>query len=86
MKKQIAWIDKDRKEYEMRDLTDDHLKNVLNLISRGGGHDDFVNKEVIISLYREGVARGIKIRFGLKELIEQRLRCYGGIIGTHATW
>jgi hypothetical protein len=69
----IAWINVNHTKYRMKDISNLHLKNILNLLYRGGGHDYFITVDKITNLYNEANKRGIRLNFNLPELIESRM-------------
>jgi chromatin remodeling complex protein RSC6 len=71
--KNIAWINVDHAKYRMKDISNLHLKNILNLLYRGGGHNYFITVDKITNLYNEANKRGIKLDFNLTKLIESRM-------------
>lgn len=66
---EIAWIDKDRKEYLMRDIQDSHLLNILRFMCRGNGHLWFLTETRIRSLFDEADRRGLKHRCDIHEAL-----------------
>ena len=72
----IAWIDKNRKEYRLNEITDSHLLNLLTYVYKGGGWDSFVNLESMERLYDESLKRKLNYHIGkytYMENIRQRI-------------
>lgn len=57
---EVAWIDKDKREYRMRDIQDSHLLNILRFICRGNGDPSFVTDDRIRALFDEADRRKLK--------------------------
>lgn len=67
----IAWIDTNMKAYFLKDLTDEHLQNILNfMFYEDGGYPFFITKRVMKNLYKESVRRKIAVDFSKTELIK----------------
>ena len=72
----VIWIDKNRKEYELMDISDSYLINILNHVYNGGGWDSFVDIKTMERLYDESVKRKLKINIGKYEymkVVEERI-------------
>lgn len=64
-----AWIDINTREYKLCNITDSHLLNILNFITRGGGYDSFMSVEVIERLYNEAIKRELKPHYSLNRTL-----------------
>ena len=59
-----AWIDKNRKDYSMDEITNSHLVSILNHVYKGGGWDSFVRVEAMERLYDESLNRKLNFHIG----------------------
>lgn len=66
---EVAWIDKEGKEYRMRDIQDSHLLNILRFVCRGKGHSWFLTESKIRSLFEEADRRGLKHRYNIHDAL-----------------
>lgn len=60
---EVAWIDRYNKEYQMRDIEDRHLLNILSFMCRGKGHVWFLTDDKINALFSEATHRGLKFKY-----------------------
>lgn len=75
----IFWIDKYDKKYKSSDVSDRHLLNIINYITKGGGYLFFLNHQVIDDIYDEAIIRGLKPkhrRSELKDKYDERMSEY----------
>lgn len=69
----IAWLNIDREPFTLKEISNVYLGNILRFIAVGGGHDDFVNTEVIVDLFEEAEKRNLNLNLDLSELITVQL-------------
>ncbi len=69
--KKVAWIDLYGRKYEMGAISDEYLINITKFISRGGGHSNFLTREIVINLFDELKRRGFPQHY---ERLEDALR------------
>ena len=70
MKKDYVWQDVNGNKYELKDIDDKYLLNILRFIKNGGGYIAFLDDEKIEKLYNEAIRRKLKIKYKLKMLID----------------
>lgn len=58
---EYVWEDKNHNMYQMNEITDRHLANILPFLCRGGGWLDFLSGKKIEALFKEAEKRGIEI-------------------------
>jgi hypothetical protein len=72
MENEIAWIDRNYKEYSMDEILDSHLLNILRFMCKGGGYSYFLTTEKIINLFDEANKRNLKHSNKLIDALESR--------------
>ena len=70
MKKDYVWCDINKNEYELKDIDDRYLFNILRFISNGGGYTEFLDDTKIEKLFNEAKKRNIKHNFTIEQLID----------------
>lgn len=71
MKENVAWIDINKKQYRMSEISDSYLINILNFIGRGNlGWEEFTNSDIINRLYDELNQRGLKCKYKRNQLLD----------------
>ena len=70
MRKDYVWKDIKGNKYELKDIDDKYLLNILKFIKNGGGYVSFLDDEKIEKLYEEAIIRKLKIEYKLKMLID----------------
>lgn len=66
----IFWIDKERKKYYAKDVTNRHLLNIIKYIAKGGGYLSFLSYNVINDIYDEAIMRGLRPNCTRSELLK----------------
>jgi hypothetical protein len=69
-KANYVWYDCNFKGYTLQDIDDRYLLNILNFISRGGGHADLMSENNIKKLFNEANKRKLKHNHTLEQLKE----------------
>lgn len=52
-----VWKDVNEKEYNINEISDSHLRNIINFMAKGGGDAIFLDDEKITRLYKNAVKR-----------------------------
>lgn len=69
-KENYIWYDCNFKAYTLQDIDDRYLLNILNFISRGGGHIYLMTEKNIELLFNEANRRKLKHNHTLEQLKE----------------
>ncbi|MGV4321181.1 hypothetical protein [Bacillus mojavensis] len=64
-----AWVDRDYKYYQMEEISDRYLLNILKFMCRGGGYTSFLSHERIENLFKEADRRGLNHGYDLSHAI-----------------
>lgn len=52
-----VWKDVNEREYNINEISDGHLRNIINFMAKGGGNAIFLDDEKITRLYKNAVKR-----------------------------
>lgn len=72
MIKKVAWIDRFYKNYQMDEISDSHLLNILGFMCNGGGHAHFLTVEKIKNLFDEADRRNLRHKNDIVDAFESR--------------
>lgn len=62
-----TWLDQSKREHDIREVSDDYLKNIVHFVAEGGGYD--ITDDKIRAIYSEVKRRRIKPAYTLKETL-----------------
>lgn len=70
MVKDYVWQDINGNKYELEDIDNRYLLNILRFIQKGGGNISFLDDRKIKKLYNEAIKRKLNIEYPLIMLIK----------------